>query len=79
MRFSRAMAAQVFAAGKSAAKFVLLAAIAGIEALAFRDVLMFGGVALLGYGLSLVYWPAAFVVPGLILTGVAIFGVKPAK
>lgn len=41
-----------------------------------RDVLLFGGLALLGYGLSMVSPPAAFIVPGMILAGVSIFGVR---
>ena len=46
------------------------------EVMTFRDVLLFGGAALLAYGLSLVWWPAAFVAPGIVFTGVAIFGVR---
>lgn len=42
----------------------------------FGEVLLFAGCGLLGYGLSFVYLPAAFAVPGAILAGVAIFGVK---
>jgi hypothetical protein len=34
------------------------------------------GLGLVGYGLSLVYLPAAFAVPGAVLAAVAIFGVR---
>ncbi len=42
----------------------------------FREVLMFAGSGLLAIGLFYIYVPAAFIVPGLILTYVAIAGVK---
>jgi hypothetical protein len=38
-----------------------------------RDVLALIGLALLGYGLWLVYPPAAFIVPGAALFGIAVF------
>lgn len=41
-----------------------------------QEALFVGGIALLGYGCSLVFWPAAFIVPGSILTAVAVFGVR---
>lgn len=41
-----------------------------------RDVTGIIGLALLGYGLSLVWLPLAFVVPGAVIVYVAIFGVK---
>ncbi len=44
--------------------------------IAFREVLLFAGAGLIGYGLSLVYPAAGFVAPGIILAYVAIFGVN---
>lgn len=41
-----------------------------------RDVLLYAGLALVGYGLSLIFWPAAFIVPGAVLVAVAIFGTR---
>ncbi|MDF3413277.1 hypothetical protein HKX54_02315 [Sulfitobacter sp. M57] len=41
-----------------------------------RDALAVLGVSLIGYGAWLVYPPAGFIGPGVILTGIAIFGVK---
>lgn len=44
--------------------------------IAFREVLLFGGSVLLGYGAGMIYPPAMFVVPGVVLVGVAVFGVR---
>jgi hypothetical protein len=41
-----------------------------------RELMLFAGLGLLAYGCSLVFWPAAFVVPGAILVAVAVFGVR---
>jgi hypothetical protein len=41
-----------------------------------QTALLAGGLALVSYGSSLIYWPAAFIVPGAVLTAVAIFGVR---
>ena len=46
------------------------------SAFGLRDMLLFGGLALVGYGLSMVSLPAAFIVPGAVLAGVSIFGVR---
>ena len=40
----------------------------------FREILLFGGSALLSAGSWMVYPPAAFIVPGAILVFVAVFG-----
>lgn len=53
---------------------VAIAAICG--AFSFRDVAMIVGLLLLAYGLSLVFWPATFIIPGAILVAQATFGVK---
>lgn len=54
------------------------AALAGtlLSPIGFREVLLLGGSALLSIGASAVYPPAAFIAPGLILVGVAVFGVR---
>lgn len=41
-----------------------------------RDIMLVIGLGLLAIGLWQVYPPAALIAPGIILTGVAIFGVK---
>lgn len=41
-----------------------------------RDFIGLAGLALLGYGAWLVYPPAGFLAPGLVMCGVAIFGVR---
>lgn len=46
------------------------------SAIDFRDVMMFGGNGLLGYGLYLIYPPAAFVVPGAIFVAISVFGTR---
>lgn len=45
-------------------------------AVALRDVILALGLGLLGYGLSMVSMAAAYAVPGAVLTGIAIFGVR---
>lgn len=47
-----------------------------LSPIGFREVLLLGGSILLGIGASAVYAPAAFIVPGTILVGVALFGVR---
>lgn len=44
--------------------------------ISFREVLLFSGCGLIWFGLSVIYPPAALIVPGVILAGVAIFGVR---
>ena len=41
-----------------------------------RDFVGLVGVGLIGYGAWLVFPPAGFIVPGAIMAGVAIFGVR---
>lgn len=55
--------------------FGALVAVAA-EPIGFREVLLFAGSALIGYGASFVYWPAAFLAPGVIIAAVAVFGVR---
>ena len=42
----------------------------------YRESLLIAGLILIGWGLWWIFPPAALIVPGLILAGVAIFGVK---
>ena len=53
-----------------------LARIAGalLAPIEFREVLLFAGLVLLGFGLWPVSPPAALIAPGAVLVGVAIFG-----
>lgn len=41
-----------------------------------RDYLLFAGLGLLAYGLSFVFLPAAFIIPGAVMALIAIFGVR---
>ena len=55
----------------------LVAIFGGEEpAIEFRDLLLFGGNGLLGYGLYTIYPPAAFIVPGAIFVSVAVLGTR---
>lgn len=58
--------------GQSLKKF----GVAFAATFAARDHLLFGGLILMAYGLSLVWMPLAFIVPGAVLVGVAVFGVR---
>lgn len=40
----------------------------------FREILLFGGSALLSAGAYLIYPPAGFVLPGIVLVYVSVFG-----
>lgn len=55
---------------------VVSAAVAFASLFDFRDLMLFGGSGLLGYGLYSIYPPAAFVVPGAIFVAVSVFGAK---
>jgi hypothetical protein len=55
---------------------LLLAAKTLLAPIGFRELLLFGGAALVGYGASDVYPPAAYLAPGLVFVGVAVFGVR---
>lgn len=44
--------------------------------ISFRELLLFSGCALIWFGLDAIYPPASVIVPGVILAGVAIFGVR---
>jgi hypothetical protein len=41
-----------------------------------RDLALTAGLGLMGYGLNQIYPPAAFIVPGAVLTYIAVFGVR---
>jgi hypothetical protein len=49
---------------------------AASAAIDIRDVLLFGGNGLLGYGLYTIYPPAAFIASGSIFVAVAVFGTR---
>jgi hypothetical protein len=70
-RWQRILAAPV-TAGRSIGRGVV--AVAAL--FDFRDILLFGGTGLLGYGLYQVYAPAAFIVPGAIFVAVATIGAR---
>jgi hypothetical protein len=54
----------------------LFAALSGAaEKIGARELMLVIGLGLVGYGLFLVFPPAAFVVPGAVLCAVAVFGV----
>ena len=44
-----------------------------------NDVVGLVGLGLLAYGLWWIYWPLAFVVPGAVLTAVALIGAWPRR
>ena len=39
-----------------------------------KDGLLVIGLAMLGFGLFFVYWPLTFIVPGTLITGLALYG-----
>lgn len=41
-----------------------------------RDYMLFAGLGLAAYGVSFIYGPAAYILPGVALSAVAIFGVR---
>lgn len=47
----------------------------GFSTVGPREFALIAGLALVSYGASLIYWPAAFIAPGAVLLAVAIFGV----
>lgn len=44
------------------------------EVIGFREVLLFGGIVLLSVGAWPIYPPASFIIPGVILVYVSVFG-----
>tara|TARA_R110002074_G_scaffold21173_5_gene66088 strand:+ start:8308 stop:8529 length:222 start_codon:yes stop_codon:yes gene_type:complete len=64
-KFARSLARLSLYPFKQAAKFA-----SRFDA---RDMFLFAGLGLVSYGLTLVWLPAAFIVPGLILLYVAVF------
>lgn len=62
--------------GKPAMRRLLSPLAAIFSELGARELMLFAGLGLLGYGLSLVYWPAAFIAPGAVLAAVAVFGTR---
>lgn len=75
-RYARTSARAVSLATRSCKTTLLLAAKVVIEPIGFRETLLLSGAALLGYGASSVYPPAAYLAPGVVFVGVAVFGVR---
>jgi len=73
IKTSRAAIARTTRAAISA---LAVAAKTLLAPIGFREVLLLGGSALLGYGASFVYPPAAYLAPGVVLVGVAVLGVR---
>jgi hypothetical protein len=51
-------------------------ALTAVAEIQMRELMLFTGVALLGYGASLIFVPAGFIVSGAIFAGVSIFGTR---
>lgn len=75
-RYAAKSAAAIRHATRSTAAAVSFAAKTLLAPIGFREVLLLGGSALLGYGASFVFPPAAYLAPGAVLVGVAVFGVR---
>lgn len=78
-RFSRAAvkAGQAaLRAGRSCAAATHFTVKTLLAPISFREVLLLSGAALLGYGASFMFPPAAYLAPGAVLVGVAVFGVR---
>ncbi|WP_316214313.1 MULTISPECIES: hypothetical protein [unclassified Bradyrhizobium] len=56
--------------------FVLLVLAAILRPIGYREIILFAGLGLISVGVAPIYPPAAWIVPGAILAGVAIFGVR---
>lgn len=70
-RFARAKALVGSAFG-AAGRLTVMA----VGSVGAREYLLLAGLGLAGYGISLIYWPAAFILPGAVLAAVAVFGVR---
>ncbi|WP_316184708.1 hypothetical protein [Bradyrhizobium sp. SZCCHNRI1003] len=55
---------------------VLLVISAVLRPIGYREILLFAGLGLISIGVAPICPPAAWIVPGLVLAGVAIFGVR---
>lgn len=78
-KFSNALTAvgrKVSSSARKTKTALMRATVIAAEPIGFREVLLLCGAALLGFGLHLVYPPAAYFVPGTVFVGVAIFGVR---
>ncbi|MCW2195046.1 hypothetical protein AB7M45_007819 [Bradyrhizobium elkanii] len=63
-------------AARAVGRGLLAAGAAIVAPFDLRDAMLFGGTALLGYGLYQVYPPLAYTVPGAIFVAVATFGAR---
>ena len=75
-RFFRAVGSRTDRWARAAGAALLFAAQTLLAPIGFREVLLLGGAAPVGYGASFVFPPAAFMAPGVVLVGVAVFGVR---
>jgi hypothetical protein len=47
-----------------------------VAPIGFREVMLFGGAGLIGVGAGMVYVPAGLILAGVLIAGVAVFGVR---
>lgn len=71
-----AIARRISGSVRKAKSALLVAFVVLTEPIGFREVLLLCGSVLLGFGLHPVYPPAAYIAPGIVFVGVAIFGVR---
>ena len=58
------------------AVFVVALAEVAVRALGVGEIMLIGGLALVGYGAGLVYAPAGFFVPGAAMLAIVAFGIR---
>jgi len=68
--------AGIVRSARAVATALMVVAAVVMQPVGFREVLLFVGCGLLSYGGGLIYPPATYLVPGAILVGVAVFGVR---
>lgn len=71
-----ALSRRISGSVRKAKSALLMAFVVLTEPIGFREVLLLCGSVLLGFGMHPVYPPAAYLAPGVVLVGVAIFGVR---
>lgn len=72
----RRIAQGVGAIGLAIVKAITIAVSVLLAPIGFREVLLFGGAFLLSIGLGMIYPPATYIAPGVVLVAVAVFGVR---
>jgi hypothetical protein len=75
-RYVRTSARAASRAANACVAGASLTAKALLSPIGFREVLLLGGAILLALGASAIYPPAAYLAPGVVLVGVAVFGVR---